>query len=432
MESRHAPTAPKPPLSPLDITEFELDPETVRDRFQWARRHGHPAYLWPDVSFEAWKAATAVLGRVTRKMVASHDLVRMEVPADLTSRALGIAAFATGMGPLLGHWLETDRLETDPGTAALLALHLDQGRKRFARVERLAIDTVPLLRRADPDAVLLKGFHTAREYFPEPGTRPVADVDVLIAEPSVERAERALEDAGFIATTTLRLPYRRDWVRSKPRLPRSLEVDHEDNPIALDLHGSLARVFSGTRRVDLATAGLATTPWKFGDVPTRVLAQPLLTAFLAMHASEEIHHLRLVRLFELITVIRRDTANGRLEWQALSDLFAATASARFCYPALALAEKLGPETVAPQILADARAASSHMMRRVVDRLEPETCLRLDSRSLAERFMWAATPADALRCAAFALRPGRTNAAPLGRVLSERFFRVIRGRVSMRP
>lgn len=418
--------APRP-----DLESMELPPDAITARFAGARRRGHPGYLWPDIPVDRWQAAQAAIGTVTRSILRERVPVRLELPSGVGSRTMGVAAFTSGMGPLLGHWIEAGTVIADHDTGALLALHLDQSRKRFERAERFGIRAVHLLHAAG-DVVVLKGLHTARAYFPEPGTRPMADIDLLISERSVDAAERTLRGAGFTPTTGLRRPYRRDWTTDSRRLPRSLDIDHAENPISLDLHASLARVFAGTRLVDLAPGGVSTEPWDLAGDLGRVLRQPLLTAFLALHASEELHQLRLVRLYELVTVIRRDLGRERLLWSALTELLRSTETLRFTYPALALAERLAPGTVSPDLLGNARSAATRLMRGVVDALEPETALRLHRRSVIERFMWAATPAEALRCISAAARPGQTNAAPLGRVLVERFFRVVRGRLSMRP
>lgn len=414
------------------VASMELAPETTRARFAWARRQGHPGFLWPEIPIDRWYAAQSAIGAVTKAVLRDDAPVHLGLPSGITSRTLGVAAFTSGMGPLLGHWITTGRVTSDDETRALLALHLDQSRKRFERAERFGTRAVRLLRRVDENVVVLKGLHTARAYFPEPGTRPLADVDLLISERAVAAAERTLRDAGFSPTTGLRAPYRRDWGTSPQRLPRSLEIDHVDNPMTLDLHASLTRVFAGTRMVDLAPAGVQTEPWDLAGDGVRILTQPLLTAFLALHASEELHHLRLVRLFELISVIRRDLECERLGWSALTELLRSTGTLRFTYPAFALAEKLAPTTVSRDLLSAARDAATRLMRRVVDALEPEAALRLHRRSILERVMWAATPAETLRCVSAAWHPGRTNASPLRQVLAERFFRVVRGRVSVRP
>ena len=97
------------------------------------------------------------------------------------ARALGIAASAAGIGPLLGLWCETGRVGAQPEVQDLVATHLDHGRRRAARMrEELDRLLVPLADRG-VEVFVLKGTHTGYRYFPEPGTRPGADIDLLVS-----------------------------------------------------------------------------------------------------------------------------------------------------------------------------------------------------------------------------------------------------------
>jgi hypothetical protein len=136
----------------------------------------------------------------------------------------------------------------------------------------------------------------------------------------------------------------------------------------------------------------------------RVLAQPMLTAFLATHAGEGLHQLSLLRLVELVLVMRRDAAAGALRWDSLLDTLEGVGGLRFALPALELAERLAPGTVPTEVLARLGAEATPAMRRVLDRVTPATAQRLDRLSLEERFMWAGTAAERLRRAAHAVWP----------------------------
>src|SRR5205809_89852 len=90
--------------------------------------------LWPEVSPSAFRAAQEEIARVARAVLSdAGSLVHFEVPPGADTRACGVAAFATGMGPLLGFWCETGRVAAPPAVADLLARHLDHGRRRATR-----------------------------------------------------------------------------------------------------------------------------------------------------------------------------------------------------------------------------------------------------------------------------------------------------------
>ena len=86
------------------------------------------------------------------------------------------------------------------------------------------------------------------------------------------------------------------------------------------------------------------------------LAQPGLTAWLAIHAGFRMDQMQPARLVELVCVIRKDTALGTLQWPALTALLAETRTARFAYPARALVEHLVPGPLPPEVIAAALAA----------------------------------------------------------------------------
>jgi hypothetical protein len=342
---------------------------------------------------------------------------------------MGVAAFSSGMGPLLGAWIERGDLRAERRVADLLALHLVHGRVRSERMMRALDEALDVLRGAGVDVTLVKGAHTAAEYFPEPGTRPVADLDLVVEPSAREVSERAFRGAGYVELKRQAKPYKVDWLPpNAPRGLRSVELTHADNPFTIEVHDRLERDFYGVRRIDLGPAGAAAVARKGGRA--RVLAQPILLAYLCLHAAEELHQLQLVRLVEIVRVARRDTASGALDWQALRALLEGVDGLRFAYPALELAERLAPRTIDPALHAAARDAASPRMRRVVAGVTPGTAQRFEALSLEERFVWAAGPAETARRAASLFWPAQ-GARSLRRIYADRWFRLLRGRVRVR-
>ena len=421
---------------PLPFDARDLSPEEIDARFRWARQRGHPHYLWPNIPIPAWRAGLGKIERVTAKLLDPPCArVRLELIDDIEVEALGVAAFTSGMGPLLGCWIETGVLETEAELEALLRLHLEHGRRRVARLEWELTQVLDTLRDAGIVATVIKGAHTSRAYFPQPGTRPMADIDLVVASQDIEIANRALAAAGYIfSPVRYSWPASHEWIPpSAPRSLRSIELTHAENPYTIELHGSLDRDFYGVRTLnfDLFHAE-GSRPWQELHVAARVLVQPLLVALLAAHTAQELQYLPLVRLAELVLVIRQDSASDRLDWAALSSMIERLDARRFVYPAFELVERLVPGTIDGDFSAQLRRAATPRMRRMLERLGPSTAQQLGEASLDIRFMWAAGAKEHLRRAGQLVWPPRAGRSlrRLRDIYRERLYQVLRGRVPL--
>ncbi len=408
------PTAAALPLGALDMPAAE-----VGRRFRDARRSGTPAWLWPEVRPAAWRAELLAIGDATATLLTSGDATARLAAGgaaedDDALAALCVAAYTSGMGPLLGRWVEEGRLRTSGAAARLLQLHLRHARLRARRLEALRDDVLGRLAGAGVACTLLKGAHTAWSYFPEPGVRPASDIDLRVEPGAVAAAEDALSGAGYVPSRAQHRPYRRTWspAGSAPA-PRSLLLVHAEDPVAVDLHASLDRNFFGVRTIRfdalVARGGLERWP---GAPATWRLRQPALLLLLACHASEGLHQLSLLRLVEIVRVITADTAAGTLSWDAFLETAEALRCARFCHPALELADRLAPGTVPTAIRRWLAAAATPALRRLMAQLQPATAQRIDRVSIGERFVWSSGPVEHARRAAHALWP-----APAGRSLA---------------
>ncbi len=407
----------------------------IERRFAWARRQGHPQYLWPETPVASWRASLRAIAHTTARVLKSAERpISLDIPRGSTARSLGIAAFTSGMGPLLGLWTESGTVAADARVQSLLRLHLLHARRRTtmlqARVSRILRDFA----QCGVTATVLKGAHTAATYFPEPATRPVADIDLAVARSDVEPAYRALRAAGFVRSKRQSRPHKSTWVPvPTPRL-RSLELTHAENPWAVEIHSSIDRDFFGVRTVRVGDLDRnSTMPWDGLHAPARALAQPFLLAYLALHASEEFHALQLIRLVELVWVTRTDVAAGRLAWDDVAFLLERAHALRFAFPAIELAERLVPETFDATLLTNLRAAATPSMRRVIADLGPGDAQRLDRLSVEERFMWARGPLETARRLARFFFPSGTDVRlrSLGSMQWTRLHRLFRGRVSLR-
>jgi hypothetical protein len=287
---------------PSNFADFELGADAIARRFDWARRQGHPRYLWPGISPQEWRSALRVIERAVVWLLGGDDHVRLDLPADVRPNALGIAAYTSGLGPWLGRACETGRLETSSPVGSVLAAHVAHNRLRAAHLDQQLQRTLRLLIEVDARPVLLKSAHTMCAYFEEPGLRPCTDLDIAVAPESFGRAAKQLCAAGYTPSTRQNWPRRCDFFPpGAPRTLRSLDLVHAENPYTIELHASIDRAFHGVRTIAIPAAGLTEAGSPFAGA--RVLAPHYLAIYLALHAAEELYHLQLLRIVELNAVV---------------------------------------------------------------------------------------------------------------------------------
>ena len=344
--------------------------------------------------------------------------------------ALGIAGYTSGMGPLLGHWIDRGELAASPATAALFRLHLRHNRLRMERFATEAGALVRAMRDAGIEPTLLKGMHTAFGYFPEPAARPMSDIDLLVPADLVAAAQEVLADRGYTRMSGTHNRFRTTWIPpDTPAVPRSLSLTHAGDPYSVDLHGSVDRDFQGGRIVPLSRLARPADRRLDALECGAGLGQPLLLLYLAAHASA-LRSLNLLRLVELVLVIRKDEASGALDWDQLLAAARTAEAGRFIYPAFELAGKLAPGTVPSPVLEALRRASTARVRRVVADLTPATAMRLHAMSLRERYMWDASAGEVIASVARSFWPSAEGYSPkeIARIYAQRVWRIVRGRV----
>ena len=369
----------------LPLDSFDLGSDAVRGRFRAALSRGDPQWLWPEVTVDAWQAALFQIARTTSDILATGGArTSLEGEAD----AIGIAAFTSGMGPMLGYWSMRQLFDADVSVHAILQLHYRHNCRRMERLARHGAKIVERLATAGLSVTILKGMHTAYSYFPTPGTRPVSDIDLLIEPQDEPAAAEVLRKLGYepgIVNTG-----EQSWHMSgTPREPRSLSLTHQDSPWTIDLHTSLDRQYSPGApmiRLDEVVGRCVPDSWPITSKGT-VLPPPELTLHLAFHASTPFVSLSMVRLTELVLVLESVKRDGRLDWDAFLSLAQQTGAASSVYPALHFADALVPGRVPAEVLMALEEQAPTAVRRVVRRLTPATCQRMRRCSLEERFMW---------------------------------------------
>lgn len=381
-------------------------PGNIHDRLARWRGSGDPRDLWPGIEEGEFRAAIAEIARVTRAILAGSGPEPIALAPAVPPRVLGVAAFASGMGALLGYWTETGRIVAAREFAAVLAEHLAQGRARAELLGRALGRILDTFAERGISAAVLKGMHTAWVYFPEPGTRPCADVDLLVAPQDFGHAAAALKELGFHQGATVPDPPRTEWLPPEgPELPVSLEVTHRDNPWAIDLHATLDRTLRSGRRAGLGSPSAA--EWVRLDRDGRRLyglPQPLLLAALAFHTASHLENSPLVRYVELVLVIRRDFKDRLNRWEEFLQLVNQREIGRLVYPALELAESLAPGVVPREVRQELRRSAPWLMRRVLARLRPERAQQLYRMSADVRLMWLGSTRDVVEYLGGALRP----------------------------
>jgi hypothetical protein len=362
----------------------------VAQRLRAMRRSGNPDDLWPDLPARDRLAALADIRAVVTAILRDERVPAIEAADERGARCVGVAAFTAGVGPLLGWWIQEGRVEASAAVRHVLGAHLEHGAGRIAMLRGEVAVLVRAMREAGIDPILLKGMHTGAEFFPHFSTRTASDIDLLVRPAEMAEASAVLTRRGFIETSRSSRGRRLTWTPGRTsREVRSIEMDRVDNPWAVDLHEALERwYFRGTRR-DLGAEVFETRrSIEIDGESIRVLDEPYLTAFLALHASGDLKSMQLARLVELVWVIRGGRTSGRLGFGDLESLLQRTATGRFVYPALAFVEELSPGTVDADLLRRLAEQVSPRLRRVLAEIRRAEMGLLNAYSVDFLFAWA--------------------------------------------
>ncbi len=389
----------------------------------------HARDLWPDIPVVEFRAAEAELARVAAAVLSgSPNPMELHRPPKVSVRALGVAASLAGVGALVGYWCETGAVRAEPEVRELLATQLEHGRRRAGQLRtQLERVLVPLADRG-LEVLVLKGTHTRYAYFPDPGTRITSDVDLLVRPEDWQPAQEVLRTLGFRESKEIDDPEQGSWSLPDARVVHSLDFTHADSAWSIDLHRTLERSPYAGLSTTLGTPDVGTAEvWHEFSRPVRVLSQPLLLAYLALHTSRHFYGITQARLVELVLVARRDFAGSPERWRAFDELITRTHSGRFVFPALALTERLVPGSIDPLVLRTAGDASPHRLRRLVEHTAPASAQQLHPfPGLRERFVWIASSREAFAALAWLLWPHEgTHLASSSVAIGARWRRVLR-------
>jgi len=400
------------------------------ERVAWAVRRGVPQWLWPEVTTEAWQEALDSIERVSRAILTSGtaiELLRGE-PA-----AVGVAAYTSGMGPLLGFWLSEGLLKAPKGTAELLEQHYQHNARRMERLADHAARVVTRLIEGGVPVTVMKGMHTAFACFPTLGTRPTSDIDLLIDPSRGAAARQILSELGYSLEYEATLPREQFWRHGSSAVtPQSLTLVHSDDPWGIDLHTSTNRRYaqaSAIIRLDELACRLAPEGWILNR-RARVMAPAATVLFLACHAGCGFGELRMLRLVELVLFIRQAEQSGAFSWDELVAMGELTATLPHAYAALHFAASLAPGAIPEHVLRQSRRDVPAAALRVIAGLTPATVHGITRCSVKERYMWTRSLSGKIRQLAHDLVPLEMPRSQVLPSLKRRLWRVVRGTLSV--
>jgi hypothetical protein len=358
----------------------------ARRRFVAARDSGRRFWLWPDLAIKDWKDALATIADATRLVLASKPA---QLDGDLP--AIGVAGYTSGMGPLLGWWVEHGQLQCPQPVATLFLRHLAHNRDRMTVLVAAAREVAAALAARSIEATVLKGMGTAFTAFPDPGTRPMSDIDLLVAPHEEGEAGEVLRSLGFVAglRNTTSAPQQNWQRRDVAAEPKTLNYLHRDDPWSIDLQTSISRRLGlGRDFADLAAIDIGErVAWSLsGDAV--ILPQPLQFLQLAVHAGCSLESLSLLRQTELVLVARREMGDNPVAWQQFVDLAHAAGALGACYPALWFAKSIAPDAIPQEVIARALAAAPRGVVSFVAAHEAHDIQRVERTSVSEKLMWA--------------------------------------------
>jgi hypothetical protein len=401
-----------------------------RDRLEWGLQQGTPYWLWPATSIPHWQRALFEIERVTRDILSSG---RCDVPLHGDAGDVGIAAYTSGMGPLLGYWISAGLLRAPRDTRRVLELHYRHNSVRMRRLAKRSSRAVAHLTDGGVNVTVLKGMHTAFACFPTPGTRPTSDIDLMIPPEDKPAADRILRELDYLPEHASKEPDEQFWRHASSSVfPQSLSYVHQDDPWGVDLHTSANRRYSRWSPIihfDALIDGTAGESWSLCRT-ARTLSPVAAILFLACHAGCSFTNLRMLRLVELILAIRQNHAQPGWCWDEMIELGLRTGTLSSAYAALALADTLAPGTVPRHVLVSCKRTAPGGVVRMVAALSPATAHGIRRTSLRERYMWTSSLYGTIMQLLHDIFPADPPLGSWAMILKLRFWKLVHGRVSV--
>lgn len=322
--------------------------------FDWERLFREPGFR---------RFSEAAVASLSRETAAPLCEALGRLPA---ASAVELAAFAAafqGVAPRIAALADVEALP--PELAEFLGFEARQSAARGGKLLEVYGEVSSALSREGLGAVALKGAALLLGGAVEPGLRPMADLDLLLADPGkMDEAARVLEPLGW--TTLFDTRRHRVLTRKGERVVRPGCEDPE-NPIRLELHYDLRLPVLG-RVYDVTHAVLAAAePVEHDGTRFLVAAGNALRRHLLVHAAEDFAAagLRGIQAHDFRLLSRRE---GPLHI-ALSEADRKAGLAPLAHAARAI-ERLFPGSFAPEFLALLCDGVPGVLLERADRLGP--------------------------------------------------------------
>jgi len=253
-----------------------------------------------------------------------------------------------------------DRDRTEEGPAVAVQELRDNFYAAAARAivaERQLAGALKALSEAEVEVVVVKGTAVAVAY-PDPALRVYSDLDLLVEEAALDRAEAALEKAGYHYSQP-----RAWWLAHFKHLP---PMSSEEGPLPLELHWRLDDEGT-TGRLPVEDLWQRAVPWAVGGQPALRLEAVDAALHLCRHAAVQ-HRLHL-GLRPLCDLAQVTAPWSPADWDTLADRAADYGLARPVYLLLTLmGEVLGRPAPAKVLLALRPAGDAGLPAGVAGRL----------------------------------------------------------------
>lgn len=272
------------PLAALNhLFPFQL----ARAPLRWIPRAG---------AGERFSAEGLQVWRLVVQLIDEHPAARAAL-AELDAGGLALLErrWWRGLGALIAARAEALGLELAEPVRPALAAHAFAARRRWAAIQPAVLELVQRLERAGVETAVTKGLAHAQAWYPEPWSRPVGDLDLVVRAADEDRARAELERAGATPTARSAAAFR-DHHHGVP-----LRVEVDGHPLVCELHTRLGPDDPGGALLARALADrreLATE-----DGPLAVLAPEARLAHAALHHTAE---LDAKGLLDLLLASRRE------------------------------------------------------------------------------------------------------------------------------
>ena len=216
-----------------------------------------------------------------------------------------------------------------------------------------------------------------------------------------------------------------------PALPRTLSFVHADDPWSVDLQLSLNRQFvpgAPVVELDRLRASMGARPWALSPLAD-TLPPVELVLQLACHASCPLRSLTLLRLVELVLVVRQSHDERAFSWDEFLAVGTKAGALAHAYPALRLCAQLAPDAVPAEVVEACARLAPRAVREVVEPLSPAHAQSIVRCSLKERFMWTPLSRVTWQVLAEAFPPGSWSLPILWDIYRARAWRLARGTIT---